>query len=120
MSNDSPSAGGTTSSSTTMTTNPMHAALQQLYTQLQGDAPTLSNALKAANQQMAAGDTWVGTTAVSWGSQLDGYARDCATQVSNMLSDVSAALAAEPAQVTEQEAQSKSHLLMMLERGYLQ
>src|ERR1700761_8468564 len=108
MSNDSPSAGGTTSSSTTMTTNPMHAALQQLYTQLQGDAATLSNALKPASTQMSAGDTWVGPTATTWGSQLSGYSTDCATQVSNMLSDVSSALAAEPAQVTVAEAQSKA------------
>ncbi len=115
-------SGGTTSSSgstsSTMVSNPLHDALQQLYTQLQGDADTMSNALKAASQQMTAGGTWVGTTADTWGSDLEGHARDCATQVSNMLSDVSSALAAEPAQVTQQVAQQKAQLMMMMERGY--
>ena len=116
-------SGGTTSSSSggtssTMVPNPLHDALQQLYTQLQGDADTMSNALKAASQQMSAGGTWVGTTANSWGSQLEGYSRDCATQVSTMLSDVSSALAAEPAQVTQQVAQQKVQIMRMMERGY--
>lgn len=118
-------SGGTTTSSSsgssasnTMVPNPLHDAYQQLYTQLQGDADTMSNALKAASQQMTAGGTWVGTTADTWGSQLDGYARDCATQVSNMLSDVSSALASEPAQVTEQVAQQKYQIMRMMERGF--
>ena len=115
-------SGGTTttsgSTSSSMVPNPLHDALQQLYTQLQGDADTMSNALKAANQQMAAGGTWVGTTADAWGTQLDGHARDCATQVSNMLSDVSSALASEPAQVTQQVALQKVQLMKMMERGF--
>lgn len=106
------------SSSTTMVTNPMHAALSQLYSSLQRDAATMSNALKPADQQMTAGNVWVGQAANSWGSQLDGYSRDCAAQVSTMLSDVESALAAEPAQVTPQEAQSKAKLMSMIARGY--
>ena len=107
-----------TSTSATMVPNPMHEALSQLYAKLQGDAATMSNALKPADQQMAAGDTWVGTTAQSWGSQLDGHSGDCATQVNAMLADVSQALAGEPAQVTLQEAQQKSKIMMMMERGF--
>jgi hypothetical protein len=111
-------SSSSTSSSTDLVTNPMHAALSQLYAQLQGDAATMSNALKAANQQMAAGGTWVGTTAQSWGTQLDGYSRDCTTQVNAMLADVAQALQAEPAQVTPQEAQQKAKFMSMIERGY--
>jgi uncharacterized protein YukE len=106
------------STSTSMVPNPMHEALAQLYSKLQGDAATMSNALKPANQQMAAGGTWVGTTAQSWGSQLDGHSGDCATQVNAMLADVSQALAAEPAQVTMTEAQEKAKMMSMMERGY--
>jgi uncharacterized protein YukE len=101
-----------------MVPNPMHEALSQLYAQLQGDAATLSNALKPANQQMAGGGTWVGPAAQSWGSQLDGHSSDCATQVNAMLADVAQALAAQPAQVTLTEAQDQSKLMMMMERGY--
>jgi len=96
----------------------MHTALSQLYAKLQGDAATMSNALKPANQQMSGGGTWVGTTAQSWGTQLDGYSRDCATQVNAMLADVSQALASEPAQVTLTMAEQKSKIMMMMERGF--
>jgi hypothetical protein len=106
------------SPSTSTVPNPMHEALSQLYAQLQGDAATLSNALKPANQQMAGGDAWVGQAAQSWGSQLDGHSSDCATQVNAMLADVAQALAAQPAQVTVTEAEEKSKLMMMMERGY--
>ena len=107
-----------TSTSATMVPNPMHEALSQLYAKLQGDAATMSNALKPADQQMAAGAAWVGATARSWGSQLDGHSGDCAAQVNAMLADVSQALAAEPAQVTEAEAQSTAKMMSIMERGY--
>ena len=107
-----------TSTSATMVPNPMHEALSQLYAKLQGDAATMSNALKPADQQMAAGGTWVGTTAQSWGSQLDGHSSDCAAQVNAMLADVSQALAAAPAQVTEAEAQATAKMMSMMERGF--
>jgi uncharacterized protein YukE len=106
------------STSTSMVPNPMYEALSQLYSQLQGDAATLSNALKPADQQMAAGGTWLGTAAKSWGSQLDGHSGDCATQVNAMLADISQALAAEPAQVTLTEAQEKAKMMSMMARGY--
>jgi hypothetical protein len=111
-------SSSSSSSSTDLVANPMHVALSQLYAKLQGDASTMSNALKAANQHMTAGGTWVGTTAQSWGTQLDGYARDCVTQVNAMLADVSQALQGEPAQVTTQVAGQKSTLLMMMGRGF--
>ena len=101
-----------------MVPNPMHAALSQLQAKLQGDASTLSNALKAADQQMSAGGTWVGTTAQSWGTQLDGHSRDCATQVNAMLADVAQALASEPAQVTLTVGEQKAKIMMMMERGF--
>ena len=109
---------GSTSTSASMVPNPMHEALAQLYAKLQGDAATMSNALKPADQQMAAGGTWVGATARSWGSQLDGHSGDCAAQVNAMLADVSQALAAEPAQVTQTEAQEKAKMMSIMERGY--
>jgi hypothetical protein len=105
-------------SSSDLVPNPMHAALSQLQSKLRGDADTLSNALKPANEQMATGDTWVGTTAKAWGTQLDGHARDCATQVNAMLADVSSALASEPAQVPPQEAQQKSKIMQLIARGF--
>src|ERR1700692_1940907 len=113
----SSTSSGSTSSSGTVP-NPMHEALAQLYAKLQGDAATMSNALKPADQQMGAGGTWVGTAAKAWGSQLDGYSGDSAAQVNARLADVSAGLAAEPAQVTLTEAEEKSKLMSMMERGY--
>jgi hypothetical protein len=86
--------------------NPMYEALSTLYSQLQADAPTMSNALKPPDQQMQAGQTWVGPTADGWGSQLGGHSRDCATQVSGMLADVQQQMQATPQQVTSAEAQS--------------
>jgi hypothetical protein len=93
--------------------NPMYVALDNLYTQLQQDAPTMSNALKAANQQMLFGDTWVGPTGQGWGSQLDGYSRDCATQVNGMLTEIEQQMQATPQQVTEQEAASIRRLMVL-------
>src|SRR5689334_14367506 len=84
--------------------NPLYEALNNLYTQLQKDAPTMSDALKPADQQMQAKKTWVGPTGEGWGSQLDGYSRDCATQVSGMLTDVQQEMQATPQQVTSAEA----------------
>jgi hypothetical protein len=118
MSGSSSNGSSSNGSSSDLVTNPMHAALSQLQSKLRGDAATLSNALKAASQQMAAGGTWVGTTAKAWGSELDGHARDCATQVNSMLADVSSALASEPAQVTPQEAEQKSKTMQMMARGF--
>jgi hypothetical protein len=89
-----------------LVSNPMYDALSRLYTQLQADAPTMSNALKPADQQMQAGQTWVGPTGDGWGSQLGGHSRDCATQVSGMLSDVQQQMQATPQQVTSVEAQA--------------
>ena len=109
----------TTPNGTTLVPNPMHQALSTLYAQLQRDADTMKNALKPANQQMSASGTWVGPAAAAWGSQLNGYASDCATQVNAMLSEVESALSAEPAQVTAQEAQQKAKMLSMLESGRL-
>jgi hypothetical protein len=93
--------------------NPMYVALDDLYTQLQQDAPTMSNALKAADQQMLAGQTWVGPTGQGWGNQLDGYSRDCATQVNGMLAEIQQQMQAIPQQVTEQEAQSIGKLMAL-------
>ena len=109
----------TTPNGTTLVPNPKHQALSTLYAQLQRDADTMKNALKPANQQMSASGTWVGPAADAWGSQLNGYASDCATQVNAMLSEVESALSAEPAQVTAQEAQQKAKMLSMLESGRL-
>jgi hypothetical protein len=111
-------SSGSGNSSTEMVANPIHAALQTLYTNLKRDAPAMSDALKAANTQMAGDGTWVGPAADSWASQLDGHARDCATQVNAMLADVEAALQAEPAQVSLQVARSKAKQLQLMAYNY--
>lgn len=97
--------------------NPMYVELSKLYSSLQRDAATLTNALKPANQQMAAWQTWVGPTAQAWGSQLDGYARDCGTQVNAMLADVEQAMRSEPAQVTPEVAQQKTRTLILMQHN---
>lgn len=106
----------TGSSSTTLVANPIYEAYSRLYAQLRRDADTMTNALKPADQQMQAGQTWVGSTGQSWGSQLDGHSRDCGVQVNAMLADVEQAMRSEPAQVTPQEAQVKSKTLMLMSR----
>lgn len=106
----------TANDATSLVANPMYEALSGLYSRLQQDAPTMSDALKPADQQMAAGQTWVGSTGQSWGSQLDGHSRDCATTVNTMLADVAAALRSEPAQVTPQVAQMKAKMMMLMGR----
>ena len=97
-----------------LVSNPMYTALHDLYTRLQADAPTMSNALKAADQQMLAGQTWVGPTGQGWGSQLDGYSRDCATQVNGMLAEVEQQMQATPQQVTQQQATSISKMMQLV------
>lgn len=100
-----------------MVTNPVYEALNQLYSQLKGDAATMGNALKPADQQMSAGKTWVGPAARSWGNQLNGHSRDCARQVNAMLAEVEAAMAAQPAQVTQQEAQALAKDMSLIAGG---
>jgi hypothetical protein len=112
---------GTTSGTTKsagLVANPLYTALHQLYTQLQADAATMSNALKAADQQMAGDNTWVGPAARSWASQLDGYSRDCAAQVNAMLADVSQALQGQQAEVSPQLAEENSRMMILMNRGY--
>lgn len=104
--------------SSNLVANPMYEALNSLYSQLQADAPAMSDALRPADQQMAAGQTWVGPAGRSWGSQLDGYSRDCASQVNAMLAEVAQALQNEPAQVTPQVAASKAKIMQLISRGY--
>lgn len=107
----------TPSGATAMVANPMHTALSNLYSRLQQDAAAMSDALKPADQQMAAGQTWVGPTGQSWGDQLNGYSRDCANQVNAMLADVAQALRNEPAQVTPEVAQMKTRMMILMERN---
>jgi hypothetical protein len=87
-----------------LVTNPLYAALSALHSQLERDAPTMSNALKGADQQMLGGGTWVGPAARDWGSQLDGYSRDCASQVNGMLAELEQQMQLTPQKVTQQEA----------------
>jgi hypothetical protein len=92
----------------TLVTNPLYQALSELYSELEQDAPTMSNALQKADQQMLGDQTWVGPTAQGWGSQLDGYSRDCASQVTGMLAEVEQQMQATPQKVTPQEAMAIS------------
>lgn len=101
-----------------MVPNPMYEELSSLYASLQRDAPTMSDALKPADQQMAAGQTWVGPAAQSWESDLGGRSRDCASQVTAMLATVEQALRSEPPQVDAKVAQQKLQTLGLLARAY--
>lgn len=101
------------SSSTATVANPLHARLQALYAQLKGDAETMSEALRSADQQMLSGQVWVGPTARDWAQHLNHRSNDCATQVNNMLAEVEAKLASTPAKVTPQEAQSQAKIFQL-------
>lgn len=103
--------------STTMVANPLYAALSELHSQLEQDAPTMSNALKGADQQMSGNQTWVGPTAQSWGGQLDGYSRDCASQVNGMLAEIEQQMQATPQKVTAQQAQAISKEMQLTAEG---
>src|ERR1700743_3278712 len=103
------SSPGSAASPVVNVDTPIYPQLKALYARLQGDAAAMSDALKPADQQMAAGQTWVGPAARSWGSDLRGRSKDCASQVSNMLAEVEQAIASTPAKVTPQEA----HLINM-------
>jgi hypothetical protein len=98
----------------TLVTNPLYQALSELYSQLEQDAPTMSNALRKADQQMLGDQTWVGPAARGWGGQLDGYSRDCASQVSGMLAEVEQQMKAVPRQVTQQEAVAISKEMQLM------
>jgi hypothetical protein len=86
--------------------NPLYVQLKALYAHLQGDADTLSGALRPADDQMLSGRAWVGPTARKWADHINHRSRDCAIQVNKMLADVEAAIASTPAKVTPQEAQN--------------
>lgn len=101
-----------------LVTNPLYQALSDLHSQLEQDAPTMSNALKNADQQMLGDQTWVGPTAQGWGSQLDGYSRDCASQVNGMLAEVEQQIQAIPQKVTQQEAMGISKEMQLYAEGY--
>jgi hypothetical protein len=101
-----------------LVTNPMYQALSELYSKLEQDAPTMSNALKAADQQMGGNQTWVGPTAQGWGSQLDGYSRDCGSQVNGMLAEVQQQMQAIPQKVTQQEAMLISKEMQLNAEGF--
>jgi hypothetical protein len=97
--------------------NPLYQALSELYSQLEQDAPTMSNALKTAGQQLLGNQTWVGPAARGWGSQLEGYSRDCAAQVSGMLAEIQQQMQAIPQQVTQQQATAIAKEMQLMAYG---
>ena len=99
--------------------NPLYEDLSDLYTQLQGDASTLSTPLKPAVQMMAGGtgDCWTGPQAESWASELSSRSDNCGRQVNNMLDAVSAAMASTPKEVTQAQAAGIGKMLQMESYG---
>ena len=104
----------------TLVPNPLYEDLSNLYSQLQGDASTLSSPLKAAVQQMAGGtgDCWTGPEAEAWAGELSGRSGDCARQVNNMLDAISTLMASTPKEVTQQQAMNIGRMLSMESRGF--
>ena len=91
--------------------SPMHAALSELYANIQRDEPTMANALKNACQQMGGGYVWYGSAASGWASQLSGYSGNLSSSVSAAVAEVASALAAVPA--TCSLAQAKTEQLIL-------
>jgi hypothetical protein len=91
--------------------SPMHAALSELYANIQRDEPTMANALKNACQQMGGGIVWYGSAATGWAGQLNGHSGDLSSSVSTAVTEVYSALAAVPA--TCSVAQAKTEQLIL-------
>ena len=91
--------------------SPMHAALAELYANIQRDEPTMASALKNACQQMGGGVVWYGSAASGWTDQLNGHSGDLGTSIGTAVSEVYSALAAVPA--TCSLAQAKTEQLIL-------
>ena len=91
--------------------SPMHAALSELYANIQRDEPTMANALKNACQQMGGGTVWYGSAASGWASQLNGYSGDLSGSIDAAVAEVASALAATPPTCSEAQARTEALIL---------
>jgi hypothetical protein len=86
--------------------NPMHAALSDLYANLQKDQSAMADALKDACQQMGGAGVWFGSAASGWASQLTGYSGDLSNSIAAALAEVWSQLSTTPATCTPGEARA--------------
>jgi len=91
--------------------SPMHAALSDLYANIQKDEPTMADALKNACQQMGEGIVWYGSAASGWAGQVNGYSGDLSSSVSAAVTEVASALAAIPPTCSIAEARTEQLIL---------
>ncbi|HEY1918002.1 MAG TPA: hypothetical protein VGH27_20710 [Streptosporangiaceae bacterium] len=92
--------------------SPIHAALTRLLAEIEGDQPTMANALKSTCQQMGSGDkVWFGSTADAWASDLNGYSGNLSSSIAAAVAVVAQALAATPATCTPAEAKMENLFL---------
>jgi type IV secretory pathway VirB2 component (pilin) len=91
--------------------SPIHAALQRLLTQIEGDQPTMANALKSTCQQMGGDQVWFGSTASSWESDLNGCSGKLSGSIAAAVAVVAQALASTPATCTPSEAKMENLFL---------
>lgn len=102
----------TTSTQTqTPVASPLHAALAQLLANIQGDQPTMANALKGTCQQMGTNTVWFGNTASAWNSQLTGYSGNLSSSIAAAVAAVQAQLAATPATCSPGQAKAENMFL---------
>jgi hypothetical protein len=91
--------------------SPLHAALSELYANIQRDEPTMANALKNACQQMGGGIVWYGSAASGWAGQLNGHSGDLSSSISAAVTEVYSALAAVSPTCSVAEARTQELIL---------
>lgn len=95
----------------TQVASPLHAALTQLLANIQGDQPTMANALKSSCQQMGTNTVWFGNTASAWNNQLTGYSGNLSSSIAAAITAVAEALARTPATCTPGQAKVENMFL---------
>jgi hypothetical protein len=95
----------------TQVASPLHAALTQLLANIQGDQPTMANALKNTCQQMGTNTVWFGHTADGWNSQLTGCSSNLGSSITAAVAVVQEALATTPATCTPEQAKLENMFL---------
>ena len=91
--------------------SPIHAALSRLLAQIEGDQPTMANALQSTCQQMGGDKVWFGSTASSWEGDLNGYSSNLSSSIAAAVAVVAQALASTPATCTPAEAKMENLFL---------
>lgn len=106
----------TTPTQTQLVPSPLHAALAQLYANIQGDQPAMASALKNTCQQMGSDTVWFGPTASVWNNTLTGHSVHLNSCIAAAVTALEEALANTPANCTPQQARME----IMIMDGRLQ